>query len=81
MTGAQIYWNFQQVEVHPLLLVTVLSHPLGGISLGRGRGIPRNSSLPRGTQEFLGKGRGQMPEKFLKEPRNSLIKFLQSSFA
>jgi len=41
------------------------SWPLGGISLGRGRGIPRNSSLPTGTQEFLGKGRGQMPEKFL----------------
>jgi len=38
---------------------------LGGISLGRGRGIPRNFSLPTGTQEFLGKGRGQMPEKFL----------------
>jgi len=38
---------------------------LGGISLGRGRGISRNSSLPRGIQEFLGKGRGQMPEKFL----------------
>jgi len=38
---------------------------LGGISLGRGRGIPRNSSLPTGTQEFLGKGRGQMPEKIL----------------
>jgi len=38
---------------------------LDGISLGRGRGIPRNSSLPIGTQEFLGKGRGQMPEKFL----------------
>jgi len=28
---------------------------LDGISLRRGRGIPRNSSLPIGTQEFLGK--------------------------
>ena len=32
-------------------------------------------------EEFLGKGRGQMPKKFLQEPRNSLPKFLQSSFA
>ena len=55
--------------------------PLDGISLGRGRGIPRNSSLPIGTREFLGKGRGQMPEKILWEPRKSLKKFLQSSFA
>jgi len=28
---------------------------------------------PTGTQEFLGKGRGQMLEKFLQEPRNALI--------
>jgi len=45
--------------------LTRMPTSLGGISLGRGRGIPRNSSLPTGTQEFLGKERGQMPEKIL----------------
>jgi len=52
--------------IHPgLIHGRYTSQRLDGISLGRGRGIPRNSSLPTGTQEFLGKGRGQMPEEFL----------------
>jgi len=44
---------------------------LGGISCRKGRGIPRNSSFPAGTQEFLGKGRVRNTEKFLQEHRNS----------